>query len=76
MSANLMWAPAKRDKQTLPDALKFILRDHCCLDSDKQTWEKDQIPYLRGLAHANVEGAQELIDAIDTHGAVEIWLEY
>lgn len=32
------------------------------------------IPYLEGLADAGVEGADELIRAINTHDAVVIWI--
>ena len=76
MSANLCWKPADKDYKTLPDALKFILRDKQGLTSEKDLYGRERLGYLRGLVDAGVEGAQELIDAIVKHEHVEIWLEY
>ena len=75
MSATLMWEPKKRKAKSLPDALKFILRDKHGLDG-RETWGTATIPYLRGLVDGGVDGAQELIAAIEAHAEVELWLEY
>jgi hypothetical protein len=75
MSANLMWEPAKRPAESLPDALKFVLRDRYGLEH-RQTFGRNQVPYLQGLADANIEGALELLEAIEKHESVELWLEY
>jgi len=75
MSANLCWRSVSRSRNSLPDALKFILRDKYRLEG-AQIWDIGNVSYLRGLADANVEGAQELIDAITKHNEVELWLEY
>lgn len=76
MSATLKWEPSKRKSQSLPDALKFVLRDKGGVTSERTIFGRGNISYLRGLADAGVEGAQELIDAIDKHEEVELWLEY
>lgn len=36
--------------------------------------DTDQVPYLQGLAHANVGGAAELADRILAHGPVDVWI--
>lgn len=76
MSANLMWEPAKRKAKSLPSSLMYILRDNFGLNDGRQTWTRANVPYLTALVHARIDGAQELIDAIEQHEEVEIWLEY
>lgn len=80
MSATLMWEPKKRKAQSLPDALKFILRDSLGAGMGWQggriTFNHSNDAYLRGLRDAGIEGAQELLDAIEQHEEVELWLEY
>ena len=76
MSANLMWEPAKRKAKSLPDALKFVLRDKCGLNNDRHTYGTEELSYLMGLRDAGIDGAAELIKAIEQHESVEVWLEY
>lgn len=76
MSASLMWEPKRRKSQSLPDALKFVLRDKLGLTSERRTFGHEQLPYLAGLRDANVEGTAELIEIIEKHEEVELWLEY
>jgi len=76
MSANLNWRPVSKQSKTLPDELKFILREYCGIDTSKTIWNKQQIPYLAGLRDAGVKGAQELIDILEKHDEIELWLEY
>ena len=78
MSATLKWEPAIRKAHSLPDALKFILRDSCGVSGSesKQMWGREKIPYLTGLVHAKIEGAEELIQAIEKHDEIDLWLEY
>ena len=76
MSANLMWEPAKRKAKSLPDALKFVLREKLGLGSERREFSHNDDCYLRGLRDGGVEGAQELLDIIEQHEIVEIWLEY
>ena len=78
MSANLMYAPSKRDSKSLPDELKFILRDkrHLFEHGGVRTFGPTDREYLAGLVDAGVDGAQELIDAIEQYEEVDLWLEY
>lgn len=76
MSATLCWRPVVKNRKTLPDALKFVLRDKRGQGSEKNTYDHSDFPYLRGLVDAEVDGAQELIAAIEQHEEVEVWLEY
>jgi len=76
MSANLIWRPVSRSTESLPDALKFVLRDKYGLDSEWTVFGQSDRSYLTGLAHAGVEGAQELLDLIEKHGSIELKLEY
>ncbi len=75
MSATLYWRPVVvSEGQSLNDQLRFILKlegrqlptrfDHTWLD------------YLRGLADAGITDAQTIIDAIEKHELIELWLEY
>ena len=75
MSANLMWEPAKRKSESLPDALKFVLRDKLGVEG-RVRFGHEQLAYLRGLRDAGIEGAQELIDIIDKYEEVDLWLKY
>lgn len=76
MSSNLMWEPAKRKAKSLPDALKIVLRDKGGLDGGRKIYSRDDLQYLTGLAHAEIDGASELIELIEKHEIVELWLEY
>jgi hypothetical protein len=75
MTTSLYWQPAQRPAGNhLPDALKFILRKRFRGDGPcvRRTMGSADLDYLRGLADADVDGAQDLIDAIDQHGDVEL----
>jgi hypothetical protein len=75
-----MWKPVDRSGNSLPYELKKTL--------SRKLWDTDGsiggsavvdaelIPYLEGLQHAGVDGAEELIEAINTHEQVEVWHEY
>lgn len=70
VSSTLTWEPAHRKKNDLPTALKWKLQKrYFGVVSDRQM-EYSDIPYLEGLRDADVEGAQELIDAIEKHEVV------
>ena len=71
-----MWKPNTRSGHDLPDALKFVLRDKMGLMEGERIFDHGNISYLSGLRDAGVEGAQELIDAIEKHDEVVVWLQY
>lgn len=75
MSATLYWRPRRPlESKSLDDQLRFILN----LDgvSGPVPFGRSNLDYLRGLADAEVKDAQTLIDAIEKHDDVELWLEY
>ncbi len=76
MSANLCWRPVQRSYETLPDDLKFILRDRCGLTSARRGYGGNDLEFLRGLDAAGIKGAAELIEAIEKYGEIELWLDY
>lgn len=72
MSCTLYWRPSQGGTAVggsqLRDAVMSEFRDGAVLDSGS-------LPFLRGLAAAKVEGARELIEAIEKHDDIEIYLE-
>jgi len=84
MSSSLYWRPVPRDippAEELPYQLKKALSVRLwghdgSLYGDKVELNKATpiIPYLEGLADAGVEGAEELIRAINIHDAVVVWI--
>lgn len=45
------------------------------LRSDPRELDKSDLPYLQGLRDGRVQGAQAIIDAIQKHGTIEVWIE-
>lgn len=76
MSGHLMWEPADRKKKSLPTTLKWALEKRYGGSPNDITMSQDHMNYLHGLLDGGVEGAQELIDAIDKHGSVQLTVEY
>jgi len=72
VSMTLYWIPVKTNYKFLPDALKFVLRKRYGGHVDCQTIGDEEIPYLNALVDAGIDGASDLIDAIEKHGYVEI----
>lgn len=69
MSTSLYWKPVLDNKETLPDALKFIVREHYrlpCVVNQTDTG------FFRGLAAANIKGAKEVLELIKKHGEIEL----
>jgi hypothetical protein len=75
MSANLKWTPSKHTGHDLPDALRFALEKNPS-GNDRRHFGEASIPYLEGLRDAGIDGAQQLIDAIEKCGDVEVYWEY
>ena len=81
MSTNLYYRPlpAEPDKIELPFELKKAIAqrfwDHDgSLYGDEVRFDSQDIPYLNGLKHAGIRGAAQLINAIETHRAVKVWI--
>ena len=79
MSTNLMWGIVATG-DSLPKELKRIISrklwdtDGSC-GGGKVVVNCELIPYLEGLQHCGVEGAEELIDLINHHSEIELWHE-
>lgn len=69
MSSNLEWLPVDRKGKCVSDDVKFILRRRYGHPIDL-TLDSECIGYLEGLKDAGVNGAEELIKAIDKHGEI------
>lgn len=76
MSATLHWAP-RDNRRSFDDALRFALQKRYGgqWHGDMVLSESD-LPYLEGLRDAEIGGAQDAIDAIETHDVIRIWLEF
>jgi len=84
MSTSLYWTPAPRDvppAEGLPYELKKAIAQRLWGHDGSVYGEKVElsrataiIPYLEGLADAGVDGAAELIRAINTHDSVLVWI--
>lgn len=76
MSRNLCWRPERKSYRVLSTALKWAFEKRETFDcTHKNILSDEDIAYLQGLRDAAVEDAQTLIDAINKHGRIEIWLQ-
>lgn len=71
MSHTLYWEPVERSQASLPDALKFALREAFEFPVDVELCKTD-LNFVLGLECAKVEGATELRAAIERHGRVRV----
>ena len=69
MSTTLFWRPTYPNDRSLPAPLKRALRQ--TLGTFRSDCETD-MGYLRGLADAEVEGAQKLLDLVVKHESVTV----
>ena len=75
MSQNLYWKPVVPNQgHDLPDALKYKLRDKYDLYGSPSVLGMRDVGYLSGLADCGIEGASELMEAIEKNGEVEVYL--
>jgi len=79
MSSSLCWKPVVRnDEETLPDELKRVISkklwgtDGSC-GGESVVVGSEIFGYLAGLMDSGIDGADELIELISTHGQVELW---
>ncbi len=71
MSHTLYWEPVKQGGVSLPDALKFALREQYGFPVDEVLDESD-LGFVEGLVAAKVPGAVVLHGALGTHGRVHV----
>ena len=82
MTTTMYWRPVPKDippENDLPDGLKRILARRYwnhdgTLYGDAVRLDKRDQGYLEGLVDASVYGSGDLLAAVATHGAVEIWI--
>lgn len=81
VSTGLKWRPAVPlpDAEQLAYELKRALGRRLwghdgSLHGDDQEVGSEFVPYLEGLVDAGLTSAQDLIDAIERHGRVIIWI--
>lgn len=81
MSSNLMWKLVEPPGGSLSYELKRTISrklwdtDGSC-GGDVVTVDRNLIPYLEGLMHGGVNGAEELIELIDEHEEIQLWHEH
>ena len=81
MSLNLYWQPKQPQGQSLCKGLKFALsREYFVGNYASVTMTSADVSFLRGVIAASSDeatkaDAQVLIDAIETHGTIQVWLE-
>lgn len=77
MGMNLFWKPsAPRSGRDLPRALKYAMEKRFKFGREPVTVTyQDQCSYIQGLVDANVDGSSELLDALCTHGAIDLWID-
>ncbi len=71
MSHTLYWEPVGAAQKSLPDALKFALRERFNFPVDIELCSGD-VDFVDGLICGKVEGAKELKIAIEKHGRVRV----
>lgn len=69
MSTTLVWAPAERATRELPFQLKTVLQDRFKFP---EIFRYSDLPYFRGLRDAGIEGADEVIEALEKYEEIEI----
>lgn len=72
MSSTLVWEPANRKRADLSTALKWILQKKYGGTINNVVMDRQDLPYLSGLADAGVKGVAELQDAIDKYDEIQI----
>ena len=76
MSASLCWRPTPKVKMHASVTLRNALQKSQKADSSVRSFSYNDIEYFRGLADAGVTDADKIIEAIEEHDSVEIWVEY
>jgi len=76
VSSNLYWLPVVPEEGNALDIqLKFTLRKRFHTPV-AVNFRRVDIPYLTGLADAGIDGAKELIEAIEKHSIIKVYEEY
>jgi hypothetical protein len=72
MGSSLVWHTIPKGKD-LPTGLKWIIEKRYQLP---WTFDQSDIKYLEGLRDSGIEGADQLIEAIEKYEEIVVKLEY
>lgn len=76
MSTSIRWQPTgsgKGLKSNYSFPLKDALREE--YGHGAKTLDSDDLPFLRGLRAAKIDGANELIELVEKHESIDVWEE-
>ena len=81
MSVGISWEPVPKKRRQLkqcgaPGQLATALRGRGSDASNILLGTPEEIAFLSGLATAGLEGAKELLEAVQEHGTIRIHFEY
>lgn len=71
MSGSLYWKPVSRDGYCLSNRLRDVFEK-----SGKTKLNHEDYSYIEGLLDAGIEGAEDLLSAINEHGEIELDIRY
>lgn len=77
MSTSLYWKPIIRAKsEDLADQLKYVIREKFfdSLGTDSITVNQSELDYFEGLKDAGIEDAETVIELINKHGEICLFL--
>ena len=81
MSSTLVWRPVESPNGYFENNLKRAIGSYK-FGGDGSVWDgpvvfdKDEVKFLKGLLHAGIADAEDLIDLIYKHEQIELLLEY
>jgi hypothetical protein len=73
MSITLHWKIENLGSKQLSYELKKILTKKWCISEAGKLISGAHVPYLEGLSDAGVKGAQDLLDALETHKTLRVF---
>lgn len=82
MSSSLCWHPViEQESESLSTAVKWILEKEFMDGGTEAELGRSSIPFLRGMMAAirdreDAKDVQKMLEAIEKHGAVKLWLQY
>ena len=74
MSTNLYWRPITTG-QCLTKALKFVFQRRLGAMCTRLTLGDSDREYVQALVDSEIEGAQDLYDALEKFGEIELYFE-
>lgn len=75
MSSTLYWQPIIKNKKSLPRGIRNALREYLEYSYVETTLDSSHEDILKAFAIAQIDGAQELLNALIEHGEVKVFEE-